>query len=126
MIRVISKYRLAEAPKIDAITVNIMRGYSILSNPFIIGRDGDRSDVIGKYRVWLWDQIAGHKPAYREFIRVVALAKKGNVFLKCCCKPEACHGDVLRSAIEWYIAKEAGSVIKPKANRGTQLNLEFK
>jgi len=127
MVRVINKYRLAEAPKIDAVTVNIMRGYSILSNPFIIGRDGDRTERLRLYRRWLWDEIESHSsPVYREFLRMVALAKAGNVFLKCCCKPKACHGDILRSAIEWYIAKEKSSVAKTKSSRMVQRNLEFK
>jgi len=30
---------------------------SLLGNPFQIGRDGTREDVIAKYRVWLWRRI---------------------------------------------------------------------
>jgi len=30
---------------------------SLLGNPFRIGRDGTRSEVISKYRRWLWEQI---------------------------------------------------------------------
>jgi len=30
---------------------------SVLGNPFQIGRDGRRSQVIERYRRWLWEQI---------------------------------------------------------------------
>jgi len=30
---------------------------SVLGNPFRIGRDGTRFEVIAKYRRWLWEQI---------------------------------------------------------------------
>lgn len=55
-------------------------------NPFVIGKDGTRSQVIRKYREW----ILGNE-------HMVALAKKelrGKV-LGCWCAPLACHGDVL-------------------------------
>jgi hypothetical protein len=54
-------------------------------NPFIINRDGDRWQVIEKYRQWILTQphlIAG----LREL--------KGKR-LGCVCFPLACHGDVL-------------------------------
>lgn len=55
-------------------------------NPFTIGRDGDRAEVIRKYEVWLLSQPD-----------LVALARRdlrGKV-LGCWCAPRACHGDVL-------------------------------
>jgi len=127
MIRVINKYRPSENPKIDAVTVNIMRRYSVLSNYAEIGKHGDRTECLRLYRIWLWDEIESHSsPVYREFLRMVALAKAGNVFLKCCCKPKACHGDILRSAIEWYIAKEKSPVTKTEQVRFISQRLEFK
>lgn len=54
-------------------------------NPFVIGKDGTRLEVISKYRLWLASQ-----PALVE--RLPEL--KGKV-LGCWCAPEACHGDVL-------------------------------
>lgn len=51
-------------------------------NPFIIGRDGSRDDVITTYRTWL--ASSGLNP--RE------LAGKD---LLCWCSPLPCHGDVL-------------------------------
>jgi hypothetical protein len=54
-------------------------------NPFVIGPDGDRSEVIAKYRVYLL--------ASPEL--VAALPELRGKVLGCWCKPLACHGDVL-------------------------------
>lgn len=58
---------------------------SIWGNPFVIGRDGTRDDVIAKYRGWLMSkpELLAQLPALR-----------GKV-LACWCAPLACHGDVL-------------------------------
>jgi len=64
--------------------VYIGRG-SKWGNPFIIGKDGDREEVITKYMEWLVDRT--------ELLEAIpTLAGK---FLVCYCAPEACHGDVL-------------------------------
>lgn len=55
-------------------------------NPFVIGRDGTRADVIAKYEAWLLKQPALVEDAKREL--------KGKI-LGCFCAPEACHGDIL-------------------------------
>jgi hypothetical protein len=55
-------------------------------NPFVLGRDGDRQEVIEKYRAWLRTQP-----------RIVARARRelaGRV-LGCYCAPLTCHGDIL-------------------------------
>ena len=54
-------------------------------NPFQIGRDGTRAEVIAKYEVWLHTQ---------DHLMSSLLELKGKA-LGCWCKPEACHGDVL-------------------------------
>ena len=55
-------------------------------NPFVIGKDGDRDEVIEKYKAWLLSDIAKIEIAKRE------LAGKD---LVCFCAPKPCHGDVL-------------------------------
>ena len=57
-------------------------------NPFAIGRDGDRDEVMGKYVTWLGEQPDLVEKARRE------LAGKD---LVCWCVPAACHGHVLRN-----------------------------
>ena len=64
--------------------VYIGRG-SIWGNPFIIGRDGTRLEVIDKYRDWIVAQ-----PELLAQLHIL----QGKI-LGCHCKPKACHGDVL-------------------------------
>lgn len=53
-------------------------------NPFVIGRDGDRNEVIRKYREYLGNSyLLNHLHELR------------GKDLVCWCAPEACHGDVL-------------------------------
>lgn len=59
---------------------------SIWGNPFVIGRDGTRAEVIRKYEEWLRTKPHLIERAKREL--------KGKV-LGCWCAPAACHGDVL-------------------------------
>jgi hypothetical protein len=54
-------------------------------NPFIIGKDGTRGEVIQKYDSWLDTQ-----PELLE-----ALPELQNKVLGCWCAPKACHGCVL-------------------------------
>jgi hypothetical protein len=54
-------------------------------NPFVIGRDGTRDDVIARYEAWLLEQPE----------LVDALPDLAGKTLGCWCAPRACHGDVL-------------------------------
>ncbi|MCK9568805.1 DNA polymerase [Candidatus Pacearchaeota archaeon] len=54
-------------------------------NPFHIGVDGSRSEVIDKYRRW----ITGNKKL------MACLPELEGKRLGCFCKPQECHGDVL-------------------------------
>lgn len=58
---------------------------SIWGNPFVIGRDGSRAEVIAKYEAWL-----GKQPKL-----LAKLSELRGKVLGCWCSPEACHGDVL-------------------------------
>lgn len=55
-------------------------------NPFVIGKDGDRNEVISKYREWLNRHPNLIEDAKKEL--------RGRI-LGCFCAPKACHGDVL-------------------------------
>jgi hypothetical protein len=72
-------------------------------NPFIIGKDGDRDEVIAKYREWVVEQ-----PALME-----SLGELDDKSLGCFCKPEACHGDVLADLVNrrlshpwWFVCSD--------------------
>ena len=57
-------------------------------NPFIIGKDGTRAAVIGKYAEWFATQPQLH----------AALHELHGRDLVCWCSPDACHGDILLKA----------------------------
>ena len=58
-------------------------------NPFIIGRNGTREEVIAQYKDYFYRRIEYDK----LFLgRVLALKDK---ILGCYCKPLACHGDII-------------------------------
>ena len=74
---------------------------STLSNPFVIGRDGTREEVIAQYAAWLDDALGeGGGAQDREFARLRAiLLGTGRLTLVCWCAPLACHGDVIRARL---------------------------
>jgi len=60
-------------------------------NPFEIGRDGTRAEVIKKYEEYLLQSD-------KLFVDIGEL--KGKV-LGCWCSPQPCHGDVLVKYANW-------------------------
>ena len=54
-------------------------------NPFVIGKDGTREQVIAQYERWLQTQPT----------LLASLPELRNKVLACWCKPLPCHGDVL-------------------------------
>ena len=72
-----------------------------LGNPFVIGRDGSREQVIAKYRVWLLAQFGTGSTAERRFLYLVREAARHPAIALCCyCAPLGCHGDVIKEQIE--------------------------
>lgn len=59
-------------------------------NPFIIGADGTRMEVIRKYREYVFSN-----PDLMETARIELKGKD----LLCFCAPVACHGDVLLEVV---------------------------
>ncbi len=59
-------------------------------NPFTIGKDGTREEVIEKYRKYILSN--------KELMKLLP-ELKGKV-LGCWCSPNKCHGDVLIELIE--------------------------
>jgi hypothetical protein len=72
------------------------------ANPFRIGRDGTRAEVVAKYRDWLLQQPA----------LIAALPELRGKDLCCWCSPAACHGDTLLE-----LANKTGCVNTPAAAR---------
>lgn len=59
---------------------------SVWGNPFVIGRDGSRAEVLEKYRSWISKQSELQERAKREL---------RDKTLGCWCSPKTCHGDIL-------------------------------
>ena len=77
--------------KDNGLAVDIMRP-GCWGNPFVEGQDGNRDQVIQKYKAYL-----NGKPSLQKRIDDGELTGK---VLICCCAPEPCHGDVLIQEIE--------------------------
>lgn len=54
-------------------------------NPFVLGKDGNRKEVVRKYKEWIVQQ-----PNLMS-----SLCELEGKTLGCWCSPKACHGDVL-------------------------------
>ena len=65
-------------------------------NPFMIGVDGTRDEVIGLYRAWI----------IRQHNLLASLRELKGKVLGCWCKPLACHGDVLAQLADALPEKE--------------------
>ncbi len=83
--RVYSRRRGATTPSAGAIYVGRP---SAFGNPFELGRDGDRDEVVERYRRWLAE------PEQRELRERVRRELRGRD-LVCWCAPLRCHADVL-------------------------------
>lgn len=76
---------------------------SPLANPFRIGFDGARDEVIERYRGWLNREVRAKNPAIlTELARIADLARREPVTLVCHCAPQRCHAEVVRDAVRWY------------------------
>lgn len=60
-------------------------------NPFQIGKDGSRVEVIKKYREWLKTQ-----PELLDCLGELKGKKLG-----CWCAPNKCHGDILKELVDY-------------------------
>lgn len=69
-------------------------------NPYAIGENGDRNEVINLYRNWLWNEIKLKR------ITIDELKSMHGKKLGCYCKPLKCHCDVLCSAIHWALKQK--------------------
>lgn len=72
---------------------------SIWANPYKIGRDGTRTEVLKKYRKYIEQKFANGDIPYAE------LEKLRGCNLGCWCAPEPCHGDILVEILDaWATA----------------------
>lgn len=78
---------------------------SPLANPFKVKAFGElsRADFGGRgktlphYRRWLWGRIQAGDKAVLDALKAI----NESTVLVCYCKPDPCHGDVVKAAAEW-------------------------
>lgn len=64
-------------------------------NPFSIGKDGTREDVIAKYKEWI-------TKGEGKYLLEDLYELKGKT-LACWCSPKACHGDILKELADNHV-----------------------
>lgn len=67
-------------------------------NPFILGKDGDRTTVLSKFRAYFEKRVNED-----AFFRRQVLTLRGKR-LGCVCSPKLCHGMII---VEWLEANAA-------------------
>lgn len=94
---VVNKYKHVPNPETDCY---IGRG-SALGNPWPITPTDSRDAVIDRYERWLDVQIAEANPAVLNALVGIQEVEEeyGHISLVCFCKPQRCHGDVIKAAI---------------------------
>ncbi|GAG80475.1 unnamed protein product [marine sediment metagenome] len=68
---------------------------TMFGNPFRIGPDGNRMEVINKYNQWLRGEAFICFKQERKTLILQNLHHLKGKTLGCWCKPKPCHGDVL-------------------------------
>lgn len=89
--------------------VKIMRP-SVLSNEFSHNPNSaakvfvsTRKEAIEKYKEYFEREIKKNGEFREEMIRLYKLAQKKHIYLMCCCKPQSCHGDVIKDFLEKWL-----------------------
>ena len=80
---------------------------SPLGNPYAIGPNISRNQAIEAYRTWLTDMIVAKNMRVMLALKhIYRLHTTGTAVLSCWCKPNACHGDVIKAYIEgdWNVS----------------------
>ena len=86
---------------------------SPLGNPYQIGRDGTRLEVMEKFERWL-DRILKEPPnhlswneqlAQTMFFDLLVKAEKDDLNLICWCAPAPCHLDIVKKKLESLMEK---------------------
>lgn len=72
---------------------------SIWGNPFVVGRDGTRKEVVHKFQQWLTHGYAIQRNIDPEFLRSQLHTLKGKR-LGCWCVPELCHASVIAHLVD--------------------------
>ena len=102
-IRVVSKRKYgvrADGHTEHVIAIDRPSG-SVLANQHHMAHEICRGDVIARFRADLAMDWRANGPMRAEVERIAELVRSGqDIALACWCAPKACHGDVIKRAIE--------------------------
>lgn len=78
---------------------------SIFGNPFRMSNNSieERSRVCKKYREYLFNCTNNTESKLKKALDILyqRWKKEGKLVLLCVCAPKACHGDIIKSYLEW-------------------------
>jgi hypothetical protein len=78
-----------------------------LGNPFKVGPDYKQGEAVLAFKAHISKEWANPNSSVR--VQIVALARRAqageDIKLVCWCKPKACHGDVIKEAIDNLVAR---------------------
>ena len=102
MIRVVNKYKHTPTPY----DIYIGRGsplgnpYSHMDNTKAIHKVATREEAVEKYAEWL-ERARMNNPLINKYLdKIAKMARDNEVCLVCYCKPQSCHGDVIKKLID--------------------------
>lgn len=76
---------------------------------------GSREEAVAHYESWLEVQIREkNRAVLMELYRLLQLAMKGDLELRCFCAPKRCHGDVIKRVLEEQLKMR--ETVNDKAN----------
>ena len=80
---------------------------SVLANPYQVNKKRTLEESLILYKKWILQMYSLNQGSvYDELIRLAKLEKEGKKFaLGCWCKPNNCHGDIVKQVIEFLIKK---------------------
>jgi len=71
-------------------------GDGVFGNPYAIGKDGTREEVIEKFKQSRMPELR-KTPEFQQLVQ--KYVSEGKVNLVCCCKPQPCHGDIIAEEV---------------------------
>lgn len=77
---------------------------SVFGNPFVLGKDGDRLQVLEKFSIYFFSRLRTD-PKFRASVEQL----RGKT-LGCVCKPQQCHGDVIAAFLNGDLTLDTVSI----------------
>ncbi len=78
---------------------------SVLANPYQVNKKRTLEESLLLYKKWVLQMYSLKKGSvYTELVRLAKLEKEGKKFaLGCWCRPNNCHGDIIKQVIEFMV-----------------------